>query len=68
MTESMSESLQAGLILATARNERQLSIEQVANELHLRPTVVRSMEEEKYSDFNSDVFLKGYFRSYCRLL
>lgn len=69
MTESMLEtSSQPGLILKTAREEMSLSIEQVAQELHLRPAVVKALEEEKYSEFSSDVFLKGYFRTYCRLV
>ncbi|MFT7185348.1 MAG: cytoskeleton protein RodZ [Pseudohongiellaceae bacterium] len=57
-----------GRILCAARGELNYSIEQVAQELHLRPAVVLAMEEEKYEDFGSDVFLKGYFRSYCRLV
>jgi len=57
-----------GRILRAAREELNYSIEQVAQELHLRPSVVLAMEEEKYEDFSSDVFLKGYFRSYCRLV
>jgi cytoskeleton protein RodZ len=57
-----------GRILRAAREELNYSIEQVAQELHLRPSVVLAMEEEKYDDFSSDVFLKGYFRSYCRLV
>jgi len=69
MTESMPETAsQPGLILKTAREEMSLSIEQVAQELHLRPAVVKALEEENYSEFNSDVFLKGYFRTYCRLV
>ena len=57
-----------GRILSAAREELNYSIEQVAQELHLRPSVVLAMEEEKYDDFSSAVFLKGYFRSYCRLV
>ena len=57
-----------GAILRAAREEVPLSIEQVANSLHLRSTVVLSMERDLYDDFDSDVFLKGYFRSYCRLV
>lgn len=64
-TEKMSS---PGLILKAAREERELSIEKVAHELHLRPSVVRAIEDENYTEFNSDVFLKGYFRTYCRLL
>jgi len=57
-----------GRILRAAREELNYSIEQVAQELHLRPSVVLAMEDEKYDDFSSTVFLKGYFRSYCRLV
>jgi len=57
-----------GRILRAARDELNFSIEQVAQELHLRPSVVVAMEQEEYDDFSSDVFLKGYFRSYCRLV
>ena len=69
MTETMPEtSSQPGLILKTAREEMSLSVEQVAQELHLRPAVIKALEEENYSEFNSNVFLKGYFRTYCRLV
>jgi cytoskeletal protein RodZ len=57
-----------GLILKTARDELKLSIDHVAHELHLRSSVVKAMEDEDYDQFSSDVFLKGYFRSYCRLV
>ena len=57
-----------GRILRAAREELNFTVEQVAEELHLRPSVVLSMEAEKYEDFSSVVFLKGYFRSYCRLV
>lgn len=57
-----------GLILKTAREELNLSIDHVAHDLHLRSSVVQSLEQEHYDAFNSDVFLKGYFRSYCRLV
>jgi len=65
---SASSSAFPGRILRAAREELNYSLDQVAQELHLRPSVVLAMEEEKYDDFSSDVFLKGYFRSYCRLV
>ena len=57
-----------GKILKTARDELKYSVEHVAHELHLRASVVTAMEDEDYEQFSSDVFLKGYFRSYCRLV
>ncbi|TNC79916.1 MAG: hypothetical protein C9356_16660 [Oleiphilus sp.] len=57
-----------GAILKAAREESPYSIEQVADALHLRSSVVLAMEQEKYQEFDSEVFLKGYYRSYCRLV
>lgn len=57
-----------GLILRAAREELAYTIDHVANELHLRSSVVQSLEDEDYDSFKNDVFLKGYFRSYCRLV
>jgi cytoskeletal protein RodZ len=69
MTNSIPDTTpQPGLILKTAREELSLTIEQVAQELHLRPAVVKAIEEENYGEFDSEVFLKGYFRTYCRLV
>jgi len=69
MKDSSQEMQQSpGLILRAARDELKFSVDHVAHELHLRSSVVKAMEEEDYEQFNSDVFLKGYFRSYCRLV
>lgn len=57
-----------GLILRAAREELSYTVDQVADALHLRSSVVIALEEEEYGEFSSDVFLKGYFRSYCRLV
>lgn len=57
-----------GTILKAARDEMRLSLDQVADELHLRASIVAQMEAEQYEEFSSEVFLKGYFRSYCRLV
>jgi len=57
-----------GTILKAARDEMGLSLQQVADELHLRVSIVEQLEREIYEEFNSEVFLKGYFRSYCRLV
>jgi cytoskeleton protein RodZ len=57
-----------GPILRAAREELKLTVDQVAEALHLRSAVVLLIESESYEEFSSDVFLKGYFRSYCRLV
>lgn len=69
MSDTQAETqTKSGLILKAAREEMSLSLEQVAHKLHLRPAVVRAMEEQNYDEFSSDVFLKGYYRTYCRLV
>ena len=67
-SETTAEFTHPGPILKAARDELRMSIELVAERLHLRPSVVAMIESENYHDFSSDVFLKGYFRSYCRLV
>lgn len=57
-----------GPILKAAREEQGLSLVEVAEKLHLRGSVVDAMEREDFAQFNSPIFLKGYFRSYCRLM
>lgn len=57
-----------GRILKAAREEAGMSLVQVAEALHLRGSVVDAIEREDYATFSSPIFLKGYFRSYCRLL
>lgn len=57
-----------GRILKAAREEAGLSLVQAAEALHLRGSVVDAIEREDYATFSSPIFLKGYFRSYCRLL
>ena len=69
MTDSdQSSTTNPGIILKAAREELSYTIDSIAHELHLRSSVVKAMEDEDYDTFSSDVFLKGYFRSYCRLV
>jgi len=69
MTDSdQSSTSNPGLILKAAREELSFTVDSVAHELHLRASVVKAMEDEDYDTFSSNVFLKGYFRSYCRLV
>jgi cytoskeletal protein RodZ len=66
--EPVEEITHPGPILRAARDELKMSVEQVADSLHLRPSVVLLIESGNYEDFSGDVFLKGYFRSYCRIV
>lgn len=54
--------------LQKARKERQLEIPQVAENLNLSAGVVRALEADDYRMLPNATFVKGYLRSYARLL
>ena len=53
--------------LRAAREQRGMDRQDVADQLHLRPTIIRAIEESDYETMPADLFLKGYVRSYARL-
>ena len=74
MSDEGSESTQqehepetVGAILRAAREERRLDRQEVADQLHLRPSIIQAIEESDYQSLPGELFLKGYVRSYARL-
>ena len=57
-----------GVTLAAAREEQQRSLESVAADLHLQLEVVRAIENGDEAKVPAPTFLRGYVRSYARLL
>ena len=57
-----------GQHLRRAREEAALSIEEVAARLHLDTRTVGNLEADSYSDLPAPTFVRGYLRSYARLL
>lgn len=57
-----------GVKLAAAREQQQLQLESVAADLHLRPEVVRALETGDEAQLPSQAFVRGYVKSYARLL
>ena len=57
-----------GATLAAAREEQQRSLESVAADLHLQPAIVRAIEHGDEAQLPVSTFLRGYVRSYARLL
>ena len=49
-----------GLELKRGREAKGYTVERIADELHLRPSIVTAMEEENYELLPADIFLKGY--------
>lgn len=57
-----------GSLLLAQREALELSLQHVADELNLTMHYVRALESDSYDKLPGDVFVKGYIRSYARLL
>ena len=57
-----------GKILQAAREDRQLTIDQVAAATHIRPHYLKAMEAGNFESLPSRVQMKGFLRSYASLL
>ena len=57
-----------GQALKQGRENKNFSVSRVADGLHLRPSIVTAIEDENYELLPGDLFLKGYIRSYARLV
>jgi cytoskeleton protein RodZ len=55
-----------GPVLKAARIEKGLSVEQIANQIHLKPSLVSALEEDIYDQGISMTFIKGYLKLYAR--
>ena len=58
----------AGERLAAARREQQISIDEVAKELHLDEPKVRALERNDFDTLGAPVFAKGHLRKYAQLV
>ena len=57
-----------GARLQRAREAAQLTVKEAADALHLSPGVVKALEADDYRVLPNATFVKGYLRSYSRLL
>jgi len=57
-----------GEVLKKERTKQNLTIEDVATRLHLTSQVVQLLEEGEFAKIHGDVFVRGYLRSYSKLL
>lgn len=58
----------AGMILSSARNRLGWDIADVAANLNLRVSVIQALEADDYANLPGPTFVRGYQRSYARLL
>ena len=66
--EPQSEGPFAGERLAEARREQQISVLEVAKELHLDEHKVRALESNEFDVLGAPVFAKGHLRKYAQLV
>lgn len=57
-----------GEVLEAARIKSGLSVAEVANQLHLKQSFIKALESGDYQIIGSMVYVKGYLRTYARLL
>jgi len=62
------ESPVGGELLAQARREQQISVLEVAKELHLDEPKVRALERNEFDVLGAPVFAKGHLRKYAQLV
>jgi cytoskeleton protein RodZ len=55
-----------GRRLRVQRQSRGLTIERIANQLHLRPEIIDALEQDRYERLPDPVFVMGYLRNYAR--
>ncbi len=54
--------------LQAARIEMGLTIDDVANRMHLSSAILESIEENDFEDITAPIFVKGYLRAYARIV
>ncbi|WP_432415618.1 RodZ domain-containing protein [Chromohalobacter israelensis] len=57
-----------GTQLRRERERQGLSLEEVAEQLNLRPAVVKGLEEDQYDQVPIATYRRGYLRAYAKLL
>lgn len=58
----------AGERLAAARREKQISVAEIAKELHIDEYKVRALERNEFEMLGAPVFAKGHLRKYAQLV
>ena len=54
--------------LQSARIAKGMSLEDVANKMHLSTGILTSLEDNNFEDITAPIFVKGYLRAYARLV
>jgi cytoskeleton protein RodZ len=60
--------MKPGARLRQAREQKKLSVQQIADRLYLDAGVIDTIESDDYDRLPSPIFVRGYLRSYAKLL
>ena len=66
--KSSTDQRSPGAVLRVARESAGMSVEEVADKLHLLQSVVSALEKDCYDRIRGEAFVRGYLRNYARLL
>ena len=66
MTDGVPNS--GGEVLRAAREDRNQTLEQVNIKTKISANVLQSLEQDDFESFESDIYLKGFLRSYAKYL
>lgn len=71
--DKLSETPRQGTIgpgerLQAARIKKGLTIEDVANRMHLSTSILQAIEENNFDEITAPIFVKGYLRAYARIV
>jgi len=70
MSESATQAKPSGpgQLLQSTRTELGLSTREISEELRLSPNQIRALEEEDYDSLPGSTYVRGYLKSYARLI
>jgi cytoskeleton protein RodZ len=54
--------------LQSARISIGMTVEEVASKMHLSPAILTNLEENNFDEITAPIFVKGYLRSYARIV
>jgi cytoskeleton protein RodZ len=71
--DKLSETPRQGTIgpgerLQAARIKKGLTIEDVANRMHLSTSILEAIEDNNFDEITAPIFVKGYLRAYARIV
>ncbi|WP_299002808.1 RodZ domain-containing protein [uncultured Shewanella sp.] len=66
--ETLSQELTLGEQLKSARENKGLSVDEVAEQLNLRPMVVRNIEADDFSGLGGSTYTRGYVKNFARIV